>query len=569
MNETTKTLVFVVAALGVAAAAFATRPQLNFQQDADDTGQLFYPEFKDVAKAASLELTRFDEATGDVIPFKVAKQGGRWVLPSHENYPADAEKKIGQAATSLLDLKKLGIASKLKADHEKLGVVDPATAQPGAKGTGLKTLLSDEGGKPLVSLIVGKEVPDDPKQRFVREPNRDTVYRTAINPAQLSSKFDDWIEKDLLKLNAWDIASVNLNNYSVDFLNQRMSKGDRLDLAYNDQDSKWTLADLKSGEELNAETLNALKTALDDLKIVDVRRKPAGLSAMLRQDEGGGINREAVESLAEKGFMFTQDGDLLSNEGEAVVRMKDGVSYVLRFGDIAGKAAAAEDKEGKAAEPTGANRYLFVMAQFDPDRVEKPMLEPLPEATGPAPASDSPASEPAATEGNAAEPKPAEAAPAEGNATNPQPGVDGDGAGGQPPAEPKPSEQPAAGPAAVTAPPAEAPDALALERQRIEQENKRKQDEYEKKLADGAKRAQELNDRFADWYYVISDDVYKKIHLSRRDVIKASDKPPISEGGDVKQFNDLQTQGIEGGAPPAAPAQPGAPAVAPPGEGPG
>ena len=34
---------------------------------------------------------------------------------------------------------------------------------------------------------------------------------------------------------------------------------------------------LAEDEELNDETLNALKTALDDLKIVDVVRKPQGL----------------------------------------------------------------------------------------------------------------------------------------------------------------------------------------------------------------------------------------------------------------------------------------------------
>ncbi|HID33565.1 MAG TPA: pyridoxal-phosphate dependent enzyme, partial [Anaerolineae bacterium] len=28
-------------------------------------------------------------------------------------------------------------------------------------------------------------------------------------------------------------------------------------------------------------------------------------------------------------------------------------------------------------------------------------------------------------------------------------------------------------------------------------------------------RVKELNERFADWYYIISDEVYRKIHLSR------------------------------------------------------
>ena len=42
---------------------------------------------------------------------------------------------------------------------------------------------------------------------------------------------------------------------------------------------------LADDEELNTEKLNALKTALDDLKIVDVDRKPAGLSQDLRASD--------------------------------------------------------------------------------------------------------------------------------------------------------------------------------------------------------------------------------------------------------------------------------------------
>ena len=30
----------------------------------------------------------------------------------------------------------------------------------------------------------------------------------------------------------------------------------------------------------------------------------------------------------------------------------------------------------------------------------------------------------------------------------------------------------------------------------------------------------ELNERFGDWYYVISNDVFEKVHLGREDVIR-------------------------------------------------
>ena len=65
---------------------------------------------------------------------------------------------------------------------------------------------------------------------------------------------------------------------------------------------------------------------------------------------------------------------------------------------------------------------------------------------------------------------------------------------------------------------------LDSEQEKVRKENQRKLDERKDKLEAAAKRVRELNARFADWYYVISEDVYKKIHLSRSDIIKESDK---------------------------------------------
>ena len=58
------------------------------------------------------------------------------------------------------------------------------------------------------------------------------------------------------------------------------------------------------------------------------------------------------------------------------------------------------------------------------------------------------------------------------------------------------------------------------QRKTIEKENLRKLDEYNEKIKEGQEKVVELNDRFGDWYYVISNDVYKQIHLSRDDVIQ-------------------------------------------------
>src|SRR5690606_15739534 len=88
-----------------------------------------------------------------------------------------------------------------------------------------------------------------------------------------------------------------------------------------------------------------------------------------------------------------------------------------------------------------------------------------------------------------------------------------DDAAAEQPAAETPAEAPAA-PAdpADEAPAAETeakPDTLAADRAAIEVENKRLQDEYNETVEKGKKRVAELNQRFGDWYYVISNDVYK------------------------------------------------------------
>ena len=71
-------------------------------------------------------------------------------------------------------------------------------------------------------------------------------------------------------------------------------------------EGQWGPVKMPADEELNAAKLDELKTALDDLKIVDVNRKPAGLIADLKK--GGRFHREERSvrgaELAEKGFFL-------------------------------------------------------------------------------------------------------------------------------------------------------------------------------------------------------------------------------------------------------------------------
>ena len=126
------------------------------------------------------------------------------------------------------------------------------------------------------------------------------------------------------------------------------------------------------------------KDALDDLEIVDVQSKPKGLGADLKADKGFLNDVEGTQSLIQRGFypVPMPDGkiELLSSDGEVLVRSKEGVEYVLRFGQVAGV-----EEEG---EESSLNRFLFVTARLWDEHFPTPELEKLPEAAGDASPAD-------------------------------------------------------------------------------------------------------------------------------------------------------------------------------------
>lgn len=530
MNDTQKTAVFVAVAAVVVGVALVSHPRPRAPENEDVRNQPLYPEFTDPQSVASLEIVKFDESRGTVHPFRVAqierKGKIRWSIPSHDDYPADAKDHMAAAGASMLGLKILDKVSDNEGDQREYGVVDPdpKALKLGATGVGDKIVMRDKKGKELLSLIVGKNVPDKPGLRYVRRAGESAIYVVEANTDKLSTKFEDWIEPNLLQINTMDMKDLLIRDYAIRVMGQQLGVLHRgkTDIAYNDaaephwslisdqkfvfdekkgSGGKWEMIKLAPDQELNAANLDRLKAALDDLKIVDVSRKPAGLSADLKVAADFASNQQAVDSLEERGFFLSpQDNgqiELFSNEGEIRVVLKNGVEYVLRFGQIAGPISGAKDvkkdakKKGLDDKDTGLNRYLFVMAEFNEKAIPKPQIVPLPEPGKPADAEKKPADD-KKSDGKKPEDK-------------------------KPDAAKKPE-----------------PDKKALEAQRakIEKENKRNQDSYDRQIAAGKKRVAELNARFADWYYIISDEEYRKIHLGRDELITKKPKKPAAKPGE-------------------------------------
>ncbi len=487
-REMQKTLVFVAAALLLTGAAFLTRTDRSTRPEAfDDQGQKFFADF-DPNACDTLEVIDYDTATAQVKPFKVTNKDGRWVIPSHDDYPADAKQRLVDTATGVFGLTKDRIASDVVDEQEKFGVLDPLDVKATSlTGIGKRVTLK-QGDKVLADFVIGKPVKDHPDQRYVRIPGQKRTYAVNVK-VDLSTRFADWIETNLLKLTASAVRKVVIDHKGVDPAARRIVPGDVITLERKDGSSPWTIDGvIPEGKEANAEALTALGNALGDLKIVGIRPKPEGLMADLLEgkNEFKRMDQQSALSMIGKGFYPTKDG-LYSNKGEVLVTTDEGITYSLRYGEVlfasgdeltAGKAKKdpvekkddkPEPKEPtKGAEGTSEGRYLLVTTGFDPSLLPPPKPSGNPDDKFPA---DSFLDEPGAT------------------------------------------------------PTVKENDAERLKASRIKEDRDRQ-------VADGAKKGKELSDRFAAWYYVTPGDSYRTIVADRATLIRdKSARPTPPPGG--------------------------------------
>jgi hypothetical protein len=266
-------------------------------------------------------------------------------------------------------------------------------------------------------------------------------------------------------------------------------------MVFEGQNLDYNERQLESGKALNTDTLDSAVSALNDLKIVSVVKKPAGLASALREGtplEMIEMTAAMQESMQETGFWLVEflnlrektrqaKIQLLSNEGDIQLRLKNGIVYHLRFGDLTGTESEVPAEQAQFGSPLAMdatkmvpNRHLFITAEFDPAMIPPAESRPVPEI------------------------------PEEGEA-----------------------------------------DELAKltqGKETAERANQREKERYDAAVESGKKRVAELSDRFADWYYVISDDVYKNIHLTEANVFRSAtpDGEP-SWGKDALDGIDLES----------------------------
>jgi hypothetical protein len=377
------TLILVAAALVGIGGAYSMRPTPLPPSTYEDTGEALFKDFTDPTLATFLEVVTWEEDAAEIVRFSVEQKDGRWVIPSHNDYPADGTERMGKAAASFIDVKKDLYYGDNAADHAKFGVLDPDGAEGKGDERGKRITIKDASGTTLVDIIVGKEVENKQGLHYVRYPGEKRVYASKLD-LNISTSFTDWIEKDLLHVERDEIVQVVYDPYKVDEEQGKVVGKDPIvaDLKSGDKED-WVVAEatrIPEGKVLDTMKLKQIATAVANVKIVGVRPRPE-LESMPVQ--------VAIGVLQPKGFFVSmgQGGgpQLFGNEGQVSVVTKDGIVYTLLFGEVTYESglaltAGAEGDETKAEEGTpeegtpegedakAANRYMFVNVSYDPSR---------------------------------------------------------------------------------------------------------------------------------------------------------------------------------------------------------
>lgn len=529
--QSVRTVIYAIVAALSAGLGFYTYYQNQPAEMAEfeRVGEEFYPDFNNPNDATSLKVTVFDEEQATIQSFEVEQIDGVWRIPTHYNYPADATEQLAKTASSIIGIKREALISRRESDHPEYGVADPTSRDEKIlKGRGDRITLK-KGDEVLADYIIGKAYPEKAGAFFVRAPGEKETY-VAEFEVELSTKFQDWIDVDLLKIERDTVTDIIVNKYTLTEKTDpdgRTYMGtadvEEIDITREKFGTPWDIKQLDSEqEEVNNDAVKELVSTLVDTKIIGVRPKPDGLTPAL------GVTPEAARNplmianirndLASKGYFLVPQGEnqlgIIAQEGSFYAATNEGLVYELHFGNVftgdlreielgqseestkdkseegdtnsEEKESTEESADDKATEEnteTQQSRYLFVKVNFEPAYLGEEPTKPQPRQ------------EPQPEDPNA----PLRAL--------------------------KPGEQ-------EIDPQTNYEIALKAYEEDLAEYEKSSKD-YNEKLKTGTEKADQLNERLGAWYYVVPADNVDALRITRDSLVqpKGTDDAQQNQSG--------------------------------------
>ncbi|MCH2179905.1 MAG: DUF4340 domain-containing protein [Mariniblastus sp.] len=588
MSDLLRTVLFIAAAVLMTAIAAATYEQTKPPaiDDFQLVGKPFFETFEATGQPASLQVSAVDKESANLQQFTVTQEDGLWRIPSHHNYPAEAADRLASTATSVTGLIRESLVGRVKGDHERFGVLDPLDSDArDPESTGKRITITDLSDETIVDLIIGKPAGEIPRSTsgalsqdsltaqyyYVRRPDENQTYKVRLN-VDLSSRFSDWINPDLLQLEPAELRQIDIDNYQM--REERSSplaapqlvkmQGEKIQLTRDGEVGPWSLLDLDNQtENLEPSKIDSFVSSLDELTIVGVRPKTMfeGQQILtpaltLNREVVGKLktNTEALQQLInqvqyelqEYGFNLApgpggpQDLSLVSDSGEVAIGTDQGVVYTLQFGKSVagdetniqiggGDVTQANDLPTAETSDTGAsqndpktetpikNRYLMIRVNFDETLLADKPIAPKPP------------SKPIKPEGYVPfeNPKADDSAPVPTGESEPESAKDVPGVTLEDDRDPK-----FIGYDVLLKQYEEDQAVYELSLTRFEDEEK----EFAKRIQEGKARTDVLNERYGPWFYVISGNNLSELQIERADLVQP--KPP-SQTSPLAPLNEL------------------------------
>ena len=253
MKQKSLTVLFVAAALVVAAAGFAVNARRTSNAAPDDRGA-FVPglagdRVNDVAK---IRVEKGEDTT------TIARDGSSWVVSDRGNYPARFE-GVKEAIVAMSRLEITEAKTKNPDLYHKLGVEDPG---PDTEAT--RVVFEDASGSVLADVIVGdtRYVSRD-QFVYVRNQGEAQAFQCEGRMPTLNADAKSWLERDIVKLDTQELRDVRLVH----------PDGEEIQLERMAPDStQFVVANLPEGrEEKFTGVGNSIASNLASLQMDDVR----------------------------------------------------------------------------------------------------------------------------------------------------------------------------------------------------------------------------------------------------------------------------------------------------------
>ena len=186
----------------------------------------------------------------------IENDGGRWVVPGKDGYPADTG-KLRSLLLDLADARKVEEKTSNPEMYERLGVQDP---QDGGDGL-LVRLAGDGAAFEPVSVILGEPAQSD--YRYARLPAEAASWLIDRNP-DVPGAGGDWLAQAIVDIPSSRVQSVEI----------RHQDGERIRIAKDSSEAtNFAVEDVPEGRELSYPSVaNPIAGVLSNLTLEDVRR---------------------------------------------------------------------------------------------------------------------------------------------------------------------------------------------------------------------------------------------------------------------------------------------------------